>query len=512
MDLGRFLRVLAIFVVLAPTANSAWAQAAQELVALDESPVVTQHQVRAGGQVLRYTATAGYMPMMTEDGEPKANVFFIAYTLNGVDDASSRPLTFSFNGGPGSSSVWLHLGALGPKRVLMTDEGEALPPPYQLVYNEGTWLGFTDLVFIDPVMTGYSRPAEGEAREQFHGLEEDVEWVGEFIRLYTTRYERWSSPKFLAGESYGTTRAAGLSQYLQGRHGMYLNGIVLVSAVLNFQTLRFGPGNDLPYALFLPTYTATAWYHHKLGPELQDGSLEAAVSAAREFAAGDYTLALMQGADMATEERREIVRKLAGLTGLSEEFVEENDLRISQPAFSNELLRSEGVRVGRLDSRFKGIERGDNARGFASDPSYSAIQGPYTAILNSYVREQLGYENDLTYEILTGRVRPWNWGPGGEGYPYVAGSLRQAMGQNPALHVLVANGYYDQATPFFATEYTFAHLGGDPGLRDRVEMKYYPSGHMMYIQKSSLLQLQMDTEDFYRRALGGGAGAVTRNQ
>jgi carboxypeptidase C (cathepsin A) len=483
MFLCRFLGLLFVASVLIPHALAAQEAGATELSQMAETPpVVTQHQIRVGGATLRYTATAGYMPMRTEEGELRANVFFIAYTRADVEDVSSRPLTFSFNGGPGSSSVWLHLGAIGPKRVLMTDEGEALPPPYRLIDNEGTWLGFSDLVFIDPVLTGYSRPAPGEDKTQFHGLQEDVESVGEFIRLYVTRYERWSSPKFLAGES---------------------NGIVLVSAVLNFQTLRFHPGNDLPIALFLPTYTATAWYHGKLPADLQGGSLEAAVDAARSFAARDYTLALTAGADQTESERQATIDQLARFTGLSEEFIDEADLRITQPAFVSELLRDEGLRAGRLDSRFKGPLPPGQQEAFAFDPSYSAIQGPYTATLNAYVREQLGYENDLPYEILSGRVRPWNWGSAGDGYPYVADDLRQAMEQNPALRVLVANGYYDLATPFYATEYTFAHLGGDPALRDRVRMTYYPAGHMMYIHKPSLLQLQADVRQFMGLALSG---------
>lgn len=504
MFLSRILSLLfAVSVLAAPALTAQELQAGDPTSEPETPPVVTQHQIRVGGTALRYAATAGYMPLRTEDGELKANVFFIAYTRTDVEDGSNRPLTFSFNGGPGSSSVWLHLGAIGPKRVLMTDDGEALPPPYRLVDNEGTWLEFSDLVFIDPVLTGYSRPAPGEDRTQFHGLQEDVESVGEFIRMYITRYERWSSPKFLAGESYGTTRASGLSAYLQQRHGMYLNGIVLVSAVLNFQTLRFHPGNDLPFALFLPTYTATAWYHGKLPADLQSGSLEAAVDAARSFAARDYTLALTTGADQTASERQATVGQLARFTGLSDGFIDEADLRIAQPEFVNELLRNEGLRAGRLDSRFKGPRPPGQQEAFEFDPSYSAIQGAYTAMLNSYVREQLGYENDLPYEILSGRVRPWNWGSAGDGYPYVADDLRQAMEQNPALRVLVANGYYDLATPFYATEYTFAHLGGDPALRERVHMTYYPAGHMMYIHKPSLLQLQADVRQFMDRAIPG---------
>ncbi len=463
-------------------------------------PVVTQHQIRAGGSTIRYTATAGYMPMKDEDGELKANIFFVAYTRDDVGDVADRPLTFSFNGGPGSSSVWLHLGAIGPRRVLMTDNGDPLPPPYELVDNQQTWLAFSDLVFIDPVLTGYSRPAPGEDKEQFHGVEEDVESVADFIRLYTTKYERWSSPKFLAGESYGTTRAAGLSGHLQERHGMYLNGIVLVSSVLNFQTLRFAVGNDLPYVLFVPTYTATAWYHGQLADDLQV-DLERTLAEAREFALGDYSLALMKGADLSGAERHDIARRLARYTGLTPEYVERSDLRINIRRFVKELLRDEGRTVGRLDSRFKGMDRDDVGENYEFDPSYAAIRGTYTATLNAYVREELEYESDLPYEILSGRVRPWNWGSAGRGYVNVAETLREAMSQNENLHVLVASGYYDLATPFFATEYTFSHLGGDPSLLTRVTQTYYESGHMMYIHRPSLEKLTAAVREFMHRAL-----------
>ena len=503
--LAAFISLVLFMAPLAATAQEAQEERKPE-PAPETPPVVTQHQVRTADGVLRYTATAGYMPMKNEEGELKANIFFIAYTLDGVNGAAQRPLTFAFNGGPGSSSVWLHLGAIGPRRVLMTDEGEALSPPYQLVDNEATWLAFSDLVFIDPVLTGYSRPAEGENRSQFHGVEEDVESVGEFIRMYATQYERWSSPKFLAGESYGTTRAAGLSAHLQGRHGMYLNGIVLVSAVLNFQTLRFNTGNDLPFALFLPSYTATAWYHNRLTG--LEGDLETVVEAARRFTLEQYSPALMKGAALTDAERSEMISQLSRFTGLSEEFIDDADLRVSLRRFAKELLRDEDRTAGRLDSRFKGMDRDNAGENFEYDPSYAAIRGAYTATLNEYVREDLGYENDLPYEILSGRVRPWNWGSAGAGYVNVAEDLRQAMSQNPDLHVHVANGYYDMATPFFATEYTFNHLGGDPSLLDRVEMSYYPAGHMMYIHKPSLIRLTENVRRFMDRALGKGEGAV----
>src|SRR5512136_1583854 len=376
--------------------------------------VETRHKIVIGGKEIKYTVTAGTIVLKEEtadrekesEGEkPKAAFFFIAYTKDGVANKSIRPLTFSFNGGPGSSSVWLHLGLLGPRRVVMGDAGNLLPPPYGLTDNEFSLLDRTDLVFIDPVSTGYSRPVEGQKAREFHGFKKDIETVGDFIRLYTTRYGRWLSPKFLAGESYGTTRAAGLSGYLQDRHGMYLNGIMLISSILNFQTTDFHTGNDLPYILFLPTYTATAWYHHRLSEDLEK-DLPATLAEVEAFAMGDYANALMQGDDLQDEERLLIARKLARYTGLSEDYIDSTNLRIEIFRFTKELLRHAKRTVGRLDSRFKGIDRDSAGEYFEFDPSMSNITGPYTATLNDYVRGELKYESDLPYEILTERVYP----------------------------------------------------------------------------------------------------------
>ncbi|MEO8432339.1 MAG: peptidase S10 [Acidobacteriota bacterium] len=464
----------------------------------EEKPTVTHHEIRLDGKPLRYTATAGYMPMKDEEGKLKANVFYVAYTRDGAP--GRRPVTYTFNGGPGSSSVWLHMGLVGPKRVVMADDGQPLPPPYRLVDNEWSWLAFTDVVFIDPVTTGYSRPAAGEKPEQFHGVEEDVQWVGDFIRLWTTRNARWASPKFLAGESYGTTRAAGLSGYLQQRHGMYLNGITLISTILNFQTADFQVGNDLPYVTFLPTYTTTAWYHKKLAPELQ-ASFEKTLEESKQFAATDYAAALMKGSKLPDAERQRIVQKLARLTGLSPQFIEANDLRVTLPRFSKELLRAERRTVGRLDSRFQGIDRDSGGDSSDYDPSMAAILGPYGATVNDYLRTELKYENDLPYELLTGRVRPWNFGPARNRFLNVSETLRDAMSQNQALKVFVAAGYYDFATPFFAAEYTFDHLGLDPALRKNVTIEHYDAGHMMYIHKPSLMKLTADVAAFYQSAV-----------
>jgi carboxypeptidase C (cathepsin A) len=414
-----------------------------------------------------------------------------------VKDRGQRPLTFSFNGGPGSSSVWLHMGAFGPRRVDMGGpEGQQPPPPYRLVDNDQSALAFTDLVFIDPVTTGFSRHAPGENPQQFHGFDGDLESVAEFIRLYTTRFERWSSPKYLAGESYGTTRAAGLSQLLLQRHGLYLNGITLVSSIMNFGTARFEAGNDLPYILFLPTYTATAWYHKKLPADLQ-GDFQKALNEARRFALNEYSTALMKGAQAPAKERSEVARQLARLTGLSPRFVELSNLRVPIFRFTKELLRDERQTVGRYDSRIKGFDLDAAGERPEYDPSYNVVQGSYTAMFNDYVRTQLKYETDLPYEILTGRVQPWNYGRFQNQYVNVTENLRQAMTQNPSLKVLVINGYYDLATPFFATEYTVSHLGLDPSLSSNVTMSYCEAGHMMYTRKSCLDGMYDSMAAFY---------------
>ncbi|HSF82741.1 MAG TPA: hypothetical protein VLA49_16010 [Anaerolineales bacterium] len=468
-----------------------------------EQSVVTQHAIMLDGKELKYTVTAGTMILKEEDQEkgekPKASIFYIAYTLDGVEDTSQRPLTFSFNGGPGSSSVWLHLGMLGPKRVLVDEQGNPFPPPYKLVENEYTLLDKTDLVFIDPVSTGYSRPVPGEKAEEFHNIKKDVESVGEFIRLWTTRSKRWASPKFLIGESYGTTRGAALSGFLQEQCGMYLNGIMLVSVVLNFQTIRFDPGNDLPFILFLPTYAATAWYHQKLEDDLQ-ADLQKTLAEVEAFALTEYTLALMKGSALPKEERAQIAKKLARYSGLSEKYIQQTDLRINIYRFTKELLREQGLTVGRLDSRFTGVDRDSAGENFEFDPSYAAIQGVYTATLNQYVRAELQYESDLPYEILAPLYMKWKYDVYENQYVNVAETLRKGIATNPALKVFVANGYYDLATPYLATRYTFDHLGLDEKLRNNITMADYEAGHMMYVHLPSLQQLKADLAAFIASA------------
>ncbi|MEF3274284.1 MAG: peptidase S10 [Chloroflexus sp.] len=469
--------------------------------------VQTHHTVVINEREISYTATAGVI-IVKEEAEKegvsageqaRAGIFFVAYTRDDVTDLSRRPITFAFNGGPGSSSVWLHLGLLGPQRVLMTEEGWPLSPPGRIGPNPYSLLDVSDLVFIDPVSTGYSRAVAGESAKQFHDFRKDIESVGDFIRLYTSRYGRWLSPKYLAGESYGTTRAAGLAGYLQERHGLYLNGLILISAVLHFQTLSFDHGNDLPYLLFLPAYTSTAWYHRRLEPDLQR-DLTTTLRAAETFALGDYALALLQGdqLDPATFDR--IATQLARFTGLSYDYVVRSRLRIRDDRFVKELLRDQQRTVGRLDSRFTGSDRDAVGEVVEFDPSLAAITGPYTAALNHYVRHQLGFCSDLPYEILTERVWPWSFNDHQNRYVDVAETLRKAMHRNPSLRVHVASGYYDLATPYFATRYTLNHLALDPALRAQISESFYPAGHMMYIHEPSLIALKAVLADFVTAA------------
>ena len=475
--------------------------------------VQTQHSVTLDGQEVRYTVTTGVIVLKEEsekkgekegesEGEkPRASIFFTSYARDGVADPRERPVTFCFNGGPGSSSVWLHLGALGPRRVKLTDEGDLPPPPFRLVDNESSLLDVTDLVFIDPVSTGYSRPVEGEKAKQFHGYKKDLESVGDFIRLYTTRYRRWLSPKFLAGESYGTTRASALAAYLQERHGLYLNGIILISAALEFSTLEFHQGNELPPILFLPTYAATAWYHKRLPPELQ-ADLQRTLEEVEQFAVGEYASALFRDAQLTAEERQGLAERVARYTGLSAEQVLQSNLRVIDSRFFKELLREERRTVGRLDSRFIGIDRDAAGEGIEYDRSYANIQGPYTACLYDYVRGELGFESDLPYEIINEKVWPWSYKEHENQYVNVSESLRKAMTWNPHLRVFIANGYYDLATPYFATTYTVNRLQLDETLRGHMTMGYYQAGHMMYIHLPSLTKLKADLAEFIRSADG----------
>jgi carboxypeptidase C (cathepsin A) len=500
----RLLSVLLITASFALTAQERTAtveKAKEQPKEKKEAPAdrisTTQHSTRVGGVAVPYTAKAGTIVLKDDEGEPRASFFVISYTKDG-ENPETRPVVFTFNGGPGSSSVWLHMGAFGPKRVVYADdEGHAAPPPYRMMDNESGILDVADLVFIDPVTTGFSRAIPISEAKKFHGFEADVESIGSVIRLWTTRNARWASPKYLAGESYGTTRAAGLAGWLQDQ-GYYLNGVMLISSILNFGTARFDSGNDLAYILFLPTYTATSWYHKRLPADLQNGTLERAVAEAEAFALGEYTTALMQGDRLGDAQRRSVVEKLARLTGLSTRYIEQTNLRIDIHRFDKELLRDERRTVGRLDSRFIGIDRDAAGEEPEKDPSYASIYGEYTAVMNDWVRRGLKFETDLPYEILTGKVRPWSYERYQNRYLDVSETLRAAMTQNPHLKVLVANGYYDLATPFAATNYTFARMQTDPSLRNNVTMTYYAGGHMMYVDRAAHRKLRDDVVKFIR--------------
>jgi carboxypeptidase C (cathepsin A) len=456
--------------------------------------VVTRHVVPAAdGRELRYTATCGRMVLRQEehkedafDGHrPKAEVFLTAYTL---DDAQrSRPVTFAFNGGPGSSSVWLHLGLLGPRRVLSGDVGELTPPPYDLVDNPHTLLASSDLVFIDPVSTGYSRPAKGEKPKDFHGYTSDLASVGEVIRLWTTRHGRWLSPKYLCGESYGTLRAAGLARYLQETYGMNLNGLMLLSTVLDLGLLQSNGHNQHPFLMYLPTYAAIAHYHGLHG----DRPLRDLLDEAEAYAARDYPWVLSRGARLTDSERGAAVARLASLTGLSEDYVDRVNLRIAPGRFFAEVLRHRRLVVGRLDGRFTGWveDYGQEQLDAWADPAMDAIRGPYTAAFNHYVRSELGFASDLPYEIISRTTNTaWSFKEFEGQTVSVADKLAAAMRANPYLRVYLGCGYHDGATPYFAAEHTAAHLAIPRELRGNIQFAHYPAGHMMYVHDESRVE------------------------
>ncbi len=458
-------------------------------------PVRITNTVTIAGSRVTYAAETGMLPLLKNDGASRASVFYTAYTKLEETNKAARPVMFCFNGGPGSSAVWLHLGGLGPRRAKLNDDGTMPPPPFGLADNEFSILHATDLVFIDPVATGFSRPAKDEKAEQFFGQSGDIESIGDFIRLWTTRHQRWLSPKYLCGESYGVFRAAGLAEHLHTRYGMYLNGIVLLSGVLDFATLREGPGNDLPSIVFLPAFTATAHYHKKLAADLQ-ADLPKALAESRAFAQGDYALALLRGAALPAKERAKMVVKLARLTGLPAQVIEDNDLQVDSGRFREMLLRDQGLILGRYDARISGRDADKSSSQPRFDPSYAATLGPFSAAMNSYLREELKFENDLPYEILAG-VGPWNY-DARNSYPSVADRLGSVMSQNPYLRVLVLGGLRDLACPMDGIQYSLDHLTLDPALRKNISYAEFESGHMMYVNQPDLKKLQHDLETFVK--------------
>jgi carboxypeptidase C (cathepsin A) len=498
--------VLAVLFVLVPApraqAKEEAPKPAEPKPALEEKISRTQHAITVDGQHIAYTATAGTLVLRTEEGTPRASVFHVAYTRDGVKDPAERPVTFAFNGGPGGASVWVHFGAFGPKRVDLDAQGFPLPPPGRLVDNENSILDVTDLVFVDPVSTGYSRPAPGVEAKEFHGLENDVESMAEFIRLWLTRNGRMASPKFIAGESYATIRAAGLSARLIDRYGIRLNGIVLISTALNSLTRSFDSGNDMPFVTFLPTYTAAAWYHKRLSPELS-GDLRRTLEEVKKFALDEYAPALLQGDWLPAERRRAIAEKLARYTGLSVGYVERSNLRIEHARFCKELLRDQGKTIGRIDARFttKDLDAVGEIGEF--DPSLTGLDAPFTETTVDYLRRDLGYkEDELIYERITDKVFPWHFPNHENRYANLAETLRQTMMKNPGMKVFIASGYYDLATPFFDGDYAVAHMALPEKERPRVRFGYYESGHMVYVRPEDHRKLRQDVTGFIREATG----------
>ena len=475
------------------------------------APVTTEHTVKIAGKDVNYAATAGTLPLVGEDEDPEvdAQVFYVAYVVpkEGTEDADpNRPITFCFNGGPGSASVWLHMGMLGPKIVDIPDDASFPKPPYSLSDNANSLLDVTDLVFIDPVGTGYSRPAKDEndksRQREFSGFSEDLGSVGEFIFRYCTENGRWGSPKFLLGESYGTLRAAGLAGTLMDRYNLALNGVVFISAVLDFATLREDSNNDLPYVLFLPTLAATAHYHGKLSDAMQEKDAQAVYDEAKTFALGDYATALLTGVKPNSEGGRKIAARVAELTGLSSEFVVDSNLRVGMQRFGKELLRDENQTVGRFDSRFTAPARQSAGDRPDFDASGAAMFAPFTSALYRHLRENLNVERGTPYEILTGKVYPWSYGQFEGRYVRSDDTLAEAMAMNPSLRLFFAMGHYDLATPPAAAEYTVNRLTLTGGFEDRVTAKFYAGGHMMYVHGPSLERLRKDLLAFYRRATG----------
>jgi len=458
-------------------------------------PIFTTNTVTIAGRRITYQAETGMLPILKPDGTSRASVFYVAYTRMGETNVATRPVTFCFNGGPGSSSVWLHLGALGPWRVDMNENGTLPKPPFSIVDNQYSILDGSDLVFIDPVATGFSRATKDEKAKQFFSQSGDLESVGEFIRLWATRHERWLSPKYLCGESYGVFRAAGLAEYLRSRYGMYLNGLVLVSGVLDFATIDPGRGNDLPYELFLPNFTATAHYFKKLPPDLQD-DLSKALAESRDFAKGKYASALQQGAALPADERKKIVAELARLTGLKPQVIEDNNLRIDSGTFRKQLLHDEGLILGAYDARITGRDD-DPASPYPDfDPSYAATYGPFAAAVNAYVRQDLKFKDDLPYEIIAG-VQPWNYGAPNN-YPSVSDKLASVMNQNPYMRVLVLGGLRDLVCPPATMRYALDHMQLAAAYRTNITYAAFQAGHMMYVNLPDLKKMHRVLEDFVK--------------
>jgi carboxypeptidase C (cathepsin A) len=464
---------------------------------VDETPSVTHHSMQVNGKTINYTATVAQMPLKDASGDIEAHIFYVAYTLDGAAENGKRPLTFAFNGGPGSASLWVHMGAMGPRSPKLMPNGNMPPPPYQMKDNPYTWLDVTDLVFIDPVGTGYSRAKTQEIARRMNGVQGDLQSVGEFIRMYVVRNNRELSPLFLAGESYGTFRAAGLAGYLIDR-GIAFNGVTLMSTTLNLETI-WSRSDDLVYALEMPTYAADAWYHKRVAADLQRKDLKAFLKEVEGFAMGEYSTALNKGDDLPAAERKAVVDKMVRYLGLEPRYIDESNLRFDVQHFTRALLRDRRQTIGRLDGRLTGPSSLNTGETSEFDPSNTLIAPPFTAVFTNYVRSELGYKTDLYYYV-SGGIQPWDWGVQ-NGFGDTTSLLRNAFAKNPYLKVMVAAAYYDLATPYFAAQYTFNHMGLNPEMHKNIVWNYYQAGHMMYIDNDSSAKLKKDIVDFMAAAM-----------
>jgi len=473
--------------------------------------VVTQHSVVIGGQRIDYDATVGDIILRDSVDEPIGALYFTAYTKRGVTDPSRRPITFAYNGGPGSSSVWVHMGAFGPKRVVTPDTTHAPPPPYQLVDNAYSPLDKTDLVFIDPIGTGFSHPLGKATGKMFWGVDEDARSLGQFVSRYLTEQDRWNSPRYLLGESYGTTRSAALVNYLQQSDNMDFNGVILMSSVLDFQTITFDPGNLMPYVMYLPSYAAVAWYHHAL-PD-QPAQLRPFLKEVEHFATSDYMHALMQGDELASDERARVIAQLHKYTGLDTAYIDRANLHVDASEFEKELLREHGEVVGRLDARFTGPTFDLLAQRAPYDPQSSSISSAFVSTFETYLHTDLNFPRDKQY-MVSGRVNPWNWSHGQRGgwpgHTNVAVDLAEALQLNTHLHVLLNSGLFDLATPYYAAEWTMDQMDLPKNLRGHVQFAEYDAGHMMYVYEPSLAKLKENIASFIDATSGvnGTAGRV----
>jgi carboxypeptidase C (cathepsin A) len=463
----------------------------------DEAPVVTHHSVQVDGKTLTYTATVGQMPIKNPAGDTEANIFYVAYTLDDTRDFGKRPLAFCFNGGPGSASIWVHMGAMGPRSPKLLPNGNMPPPPYQMKDNPNTWLDQTDLVFIDPVGTGYSRAKTTEIARRMNSVQGDLQSVGEFIRMYLVHNNRELSPLFIAGESYGTFRAAGLAGYLIDR-GIAFNGVCLISATLNLETI-WSKSDDLVYALELPTYAADAWYHKKVAPDLQRKDLKSFLAEVEKFTTGEYSTALNKGDDLPPAERKAVIDKMVRYLGVESRYVDESNLRFDVGHFTRELLRDKHQTIGRLDGRLTGPSSLNTGETAEFDPSNTLIAPPFTAVFTNYVRGELGYKTDLNY-FVSGGIQPWDWQVQ-NGFGDTTSLLRNAFVKNPYMKVMVAASYFDLATPYFAIEYTFNHMGLHPEMHKNVTWDFYQAGHMLYIDSDSGAKLKHDISEWMASAL-----------